>query len=62
VPSKGKVHYTDVPAEASPPAPPMGVLARTGSAVQESSAGATEVNTTHGEMTWGDVVMRGLSS
>jgi hypothetical protein len=60
VPRKSKtVHYRDSPMEASPPAPPTVVLARTGSAVQESSAGATEAAAPQGEMVWGDVVMRG---
>lgn len=51
------VHYVE-PREGDPPAPPTEVLARTGSAVQDSSAGATEAMTTREEI-WGDVVMRG---
>ena len=50
------VHYADRPAtEGLPPAPPTEVLARTGTAVEDTSAGATAPH----EMTWGDVVMRG---
>lgn len=64
VPKKSKlVHYADQPrAEAPPPPPaaPTEVLARTGSAVEDTSAGATENVVTHDEMAWGDVVMRGV--
>jgi hypothetical protein len=56
-PRKSKsVHYMDSRVH---PAPPTEVLARTGSAVQESSAGAAEATTTQDEIAWGDVVMRG---
>jgi hypothetical protein len=55
------VRYTDS-ADVPSPAPPTEVLARTGSAVQETSAGAaeaTEATVTQDGMDWGDVVMRG---
>lgn len=59
-PQKRKsVHYTDSRAQALSPIPPTEVLARTGSAVQESSAGATEAAATRDEIEWGDIVMRG---
>lgn len=57
---KGKtVHYKDPATESFPPAPPAEVLARTGNAVQESSAGVTEAAVLRDEMVWGDIVMRG---
>jgi hypothetical protein len=60
VPRKSKtVHYMNSPTEALPPAPPTEVLARTGSAVEETSAGATKAAATQDEIVWGDVVMRG---
>lgn len=53
------VHYMDSPTtDISPPAPPMEVLARTGSAVEDSSAGAVDA-ATQDTINWGDVVMRG---
>lgn len=59
-PQKRKsVHYTDSRAQALAPVPPTEVLARSGSAVQESSAGATQAAATRDEIEWGDIVMRG---
>ncbi|KAI1789615.1 Pleckstrin homology domain-containing protein [Ganoderma leucocontextum] len=52
---KGKavhVHYSDSPA------PPSEVLARTGSAVNVTSAGAVEQTTCEARTKWGDVIMR----
>ncbi|KAI0354962.1 hypothetical protein OH77DRAFT_1404179 [Trametes cingulata] len=52
---KGKgvhVHYEE------PPAPPSEVLARRGSAVEETSAGAAEQATAENQVKWGDVIMR----
>ncbi|KAI0372157.1 hypothetical protein BV20DRAFT_940447 [Pilatotrama ljubarskyi] len=52
---KGKdvhVHYEE------PPAPPSEVLARSGSAVEETSAGAAEQATAENQIRWGDVIMR----
>lgn len=62
VPRKSKlVHYADHPiAEVSSPAPPTEVLARTGRAVEDTSAGATDDVAAQDEMTWGEVVMRGM--
>ena len=53
---KGKathVHYEDTPA------PPAEVLARTGSEVKVTSAGAVEQTTSEARVKWGDVIMRG---
>ncbi|KAF7985501.1 hypothetical protein HWV62_3705 [Athelia sp. TMB] len=50
------VHYTDSPVYDGP-APPGEVLARTGSAVDDTSAGAADA-AAPGEILWGDVVMR----
>ncbi|KAI0761941.1 Pleckstrin homology domain-containing protein [Trametes elegans] len=52
---KGKdmhVHYEE------PPAPPSEVLARRGSSVEETSAGAAEQATAENRVQWGDVIMR----
>ncbi|KAI0657423.1 Pleckstrin homology domain-containing protein [Cubamyces menziesii] len=52
---KGKdvhVHYEE------PPAPPSEVLARRGSAVEETSAGASEQATAENQVKWGDVILR----
>jgi hypothetical protein len=60
IPRKTKaVHYEDPAMESPPPAPPAEVLARTGNAVQESSAGVIETAVLRDEMVWGDIVMRG---
>ncbi|CDO71462.1 hypothetical protein BN946_scf184909.g56 [Trametes cinnabarina] len=55
--SKGKgkdihVHYEE------PPVPPSEVLARRGSAVDETSAGAAEQASAENQVKWGDVIMR----
>ncbi|KAI0648051.1 Pleckstrin homology domain-containing protein [Trametes meyenii] len=51
--SKGtRVHYEE------PPAPPSEVLARRGTAVEDTSAGAAEQATAENQVKWGDVVMR----
>ena len=63
LPQKGKlperlVHYSDSPRVRTPgPASPSEVLERTGSDVEETSAGAAL-----SDLDWGDVVMRGLKS
>ncbi|TCD70536.1 hypothetical protein EIP91_002882 [Steccherinum ochraceum] len=61
---KGKsVHYDDAtpPVEIPPedtPAPASEVLARTGSEMDDTSAGAAEQATVENQVTWGDVIMR----
>ncbi|KAI0632122.1 Pleckstrin homology domain-containing protein [Trametes polyzona] len=52
---KGKamhVHYEE------PPAPPAEVLARRGSAVESTSAGAAQQATAENQVKWGDIIMR----
>ncbi|KAI0947149.1 hypothetical protein AcV7_009650 [Taiwanofungus camphoratus] len=59
-PNKGKakmVHYPVTVAE-DVPAPPREVLARSGSAVHDSSAEAAQQATAENQVVWGDVVMR----
>ncbi|KAI8978669.1 Pleckstrin homology domain-containing protein [Trametes punicea] len=46
------VHYEE------PPAPPSEVLARRGSAVEATSAGAAEQATAENQVKWGDVIIR----
>jgi hypothetical protein len=61
-PNKGKlvVHYSDTPEVTTPgPAPPAEVLKRTGSAVEETSAGAAAQALPQDDLRWGDIVMRG---
>lgn len=48
------VHYEETPA-----VPPSEVLARRGSAVEDTSAGAAEQATAENQVKWGDVIMRG---
>ena len=55
---KGKAKDIHVHYEESP-APPSEVLARTGSAVKVTSAGAVEQTTIEASTKWGDVIMRG---
>ncbi|KAH8104569.1 Pleckstrin homology domain-containing protein [Cristinia sonorae] len=65
---KGKrVHYVDTPLPApsptgapaeDPPAPAEEVLARTGSEVLDTSAGAVEQSSLQNQEKWGDVIMR----
>jgi hypothetical protein len=53
---KGKtVRY----AEPEPPAPPGAVLARTGSAVADTSAGAVEEATAEVDVEWGEITLQG---
>lgn len=61
IPGRSKtVHYMDSPTREHPPAPPGEVLARTGSAVEDTSAGAVENSSTQeDDLVWGNVVMRG---
>jgi hypothetical protein len=54
---KRKVHYAERVEEV--PAAPEQVLARTGSDVAETSAGAAIESSIENEVRWGDVVMRG---
>ena len=49
-----KVHYAD-----EPPAPPGEVLDRSGTEVNETSAGAAVQATAENQVAWGDVIMRG---
>jgi hypothetical protein len=57
---KGKtVRYAEPDPELEPPAPPREVLARTGSAVAETSAGAVEEAFADNDPKWGEIVMQG---
>lgn len=63
---KGKmVHYAEdvLPGAGTsieePPAPPEEVLARSGSEVEDTSAGAAQQATMENQIPWGDVIMRG---
>ena len=55
------VHYSDVPTPYEEPAPPGEVLARTGSDMEDTSAGAAQHATQvlAAEPESGDVIMRG---
>ncbi|KAL6303463.1 Pleckstrin homology domain-containing protein [Sparassis latifolia] len=58
--NKGKarmVHYSEVSADERPISP-LKVLARSGEAVQDSSAGAAEQATAENQVEWGEVIMR----
>lgn len=62
---KARVHYASLPvreATAPTPVPPSEVLERTGSAVDDSSAGSTIPTPEHPGLEWGDVAMRGMST
>ena len=63
---KGKdvhVHYEDTPAmeaqASEPPVPAEEVLARRGTEVEDTSAGAAEQATAQNQVDWGDVILRG---
>lgn len=59
---KGKfVHNAGAP-DQGPPAPPSEVLERTGSAVEETSAGAAIAPAPLDDLEWGDIVLRGIRS
>ena len=59
-PNKGK--DKEVRFEPETPAPPREVLARKGSAVKTTSAGAVEQKTSEASVKWGDVIMRGMTA
>jgi hypothetical protein len=59
--SKGKmVHYSEIPTPAEDPAPPSEVLARTGSQVEDTSAGAAQQATAELNAELEEDVMRGV--
>lgn len=59
-PNKGK--DKEVRFKPETPAPPREVLARKGSAVKTTSAGAVEQKTSEASVEWGDVIMRGMTA